>query len=163
MLTTPRTQGSVKSLAILGAKRLRTFVSNAWLHAKGIIQAPSRGLRGTKYCGGNCDFPEASGKSHRVNRSRRLRRREPLYSTGPRLRVCVGFGSGGQTCWRRLDRWQEAGVFDHCIGSCSPSCMRSANSTGHVRVWAVPTPGRKRAPTPARRRSTGRRRAVNAT
>lgn len=46
MLTTPRTQGSVKSLAILGAKRLRTFVSNAWLHAKGIIQAPSRGLRG---------------------------------------------------------------------------------------------------------------------
>lgn len=23
----------------------------------------------------------------------------------------LGFGSG-QTCWRRLDRWQQAGVFD---------------------------------------------------
>ncbi|MFE1478509.1 IS5 family transposase [Streptomyces cyaneofuscatus] len=27
------------------------------------------------------------------------------------LPVELGFGSG-QTCWRRLDRWQEAGVFD---------------------------------------------------
>jgi len=28
----------------------------------------------------------------------------------------LGFGSG-QTCWRRLDRWQQAGVFGqlHCI------------------------------------------------
>ncbi|MFD5110560.1 transposase, partial [Streptomyces cinereoruber] len=25
----------------------------------------------------------------------------------------LGFGSG-QTCWRRLERWQQAGVFDRC-------------------------------------------------
>ncbi|MFG2480903.1 transposase [Streptomyces fagopyri] len=28
------------------------------------------------------------------------------------LSLELGFGSG-QTCWRRLERWQEAGVFDH--------------------------------------------------
>ncbi|MEV7499802.1 transposase [Streptomyces sp. NPDC093018] len=32
----------------------------------------------------------------------------------------LGFGSG-QTCRRRLDRWQKAGAFDRLHRSCSPS------------------------------------------
>ncbi|WP_107115771.1 MULTISPECIES: hypothetical protein [unclassified Streptomyces] len=28
----------------------------------------------------------------------------------------LGFSSG-QTCWRRVERWQQAGTFDHCTGS----------------------------------------------
>ncbi|WP_443058493.1 transposase [Streptomyces sp. NBC_00775] len=45
----------------------------------------------------------------------------------------LGFGSG-QTCWRRLDRWQKAGSSSNCTACCSPRCMRSANSTGVARA-----------------------------
>ncbi|WP_180268780.1 transposase [Streptomyces sp. Ru87] len=42
-----------------------------------------------------------------------------------------GFGSG-QTCWRRLERWQQAGT-------------RRANATRPARAWtAAPTSARKR-------------------
>ncbi|MGW1207308.1 transposase [Streptomyces cyaneofuscatus] len=32
----------------------------------------------------------------------------------------MGFGSG-QTCWRRLDGWRQAGASTGCTGSCSQS------------------------------------------
>ncbi|MFF7358664.1 transposase [Streptomyces filipinensis] len=48
-----------------------------------------------------------------------------------------GFGSG-QTCWRRLGRWHEAGVFDQL------HCMRPTSWTGHGPAWLPPTSARKR-------------------
>lgn len=75
----------------------------------------------------------------------------------------LGFGSG-QTCWRRLGRWQEAGVFDqlhrlllaelHAAGELDWS--RACVDASHIRA-------KKGVPRPARRRSTGGRRAVNTT
>ncbi|MGA5206711.1 hypothetical protein [Streptomyces variegatus] len=75
----------------------------------------------------------------------------------------MGFGSG-QTCWRRVERWQQAGVFDpSCTGSCSPSSTRRGSSIGPGRAWTAPTSARKKrgAPAPVRRRSTAGRRAAN--
>lgn len=57
----------------------------------------------------------------------------------------LGFSSG-QTCWRRLDRWQKAGVFDQLH-----------------RVLLAELNAKKGDPTPVRRRSTGGRRAANTT
>ncbi|MFG2940680.1 transposase [Streptomyces sp. NPDC048282] len=48
----------------------------------------------------------------------------------------LGFGSG-QTCWLRLDRWQQAGASTNCTAYCSRRCMRPANSTGPARAWTV--------------------------
>ncbi|MEU8718597.1 transposase [Streptomyces sp. NPDC048663] len=75
----------------------------------------------------------------------------------------MGFGSG-QTCWRRLDRWQRAGVFDqiHRI------LLAKLNAAGELdwsracvdgsHIWA-----NKGVPTPVRHRSTGGRPAANIT
>lgn len=49
----------------------------------------------------------------------------------------LGFGSG-QTCWRRLERWQQAGVFDQLHR------LLPAGSTGPGFAWMAPTSGRKR-------------------
>ncbi|MGW9452885.1 IS5 family transposase [Streptomyces sp. NPDC055632] len=67
----------------------------------------------------------------------------------------LGFGSG-QTCWRRLDRWQQAGVFErphrilltelNAAGELDRS--RACVDGSHVRA-------KKGVPTPARRRPTG--------
>ncbi len=75
----------------------------------------------------------------------------------------LGFGSG-QTCWRRLDRWQKAGVFDqlhqlllaelNAAGKLDWS--RACLDGSHVRA-------KKGVPTPARRRSTGARPAASTT
>ncbi|MET8980923.1 transposase [Streptomyces sp. NPDC004539] len=75
----------------------------------------------------------------------------------------LGFGSG-QTCWRRLERWQQAGAFDrlHRI------LLAGLNTAGEL-DWSracVDGPhvrAKKEEPTPVRRRSTGGRRAANAT
>lgn len=72
-----------------------------------------------------------------------------------------GFGSG-QTCWRRLDRWQEAGVFDqlHRV------LLAELNAAGEL-DWSRPCVdgshirAKKGVPEPARRWSTGGRRAAN--
>ncbi|GGQ66872.1 hypothetical protein GCM10010496_33030 [Streptomyces asoensis] len=75
----------------------------------------------------------------------------------------LGFGSG-QTCWRRLDGWQKAGVFEqlhrillaelHAAGKLD--WTRACVDGSHVRAkWGVPQP--------VRHRSTGGRRAANAT
>ncbi|MDH6436886.1 transposase [Streptomyces sp. SAI-144] len=65
----------------------------------------------------------------------------------------LGFGSG-QTCWRRLERWQQAGVFDqlHRI------LLAELNAAGEL-DWSrargrLPHPREKGEPTPVRRRST---------
>ncbi|WP_416070369.1 transposase, partial [Streptomyces sp. ME02-6991-2A] len=57
----------------------------------------------------------------------------------------LGFGSG-QTCWRRLDRWQEAGVFDrlhrvllaelNAVGELDWS--RACVDGSHIRAKKVP-------------------------
>ncbi len=39
----------------------------------------------------------------------------------------LGFGSG-QTCWRRLERWQEAGVFDRLHQIRNVPCRKSLRS-----------------------------------
>ncbi|MGP4009921.1 transposase [Streptomyces sp. 4N124] len=75
----------------------------------------------------------------------------------------LGFGSG-QTCWRRLERWQEAGVFDqlHRIllaelnAAGQLDWSRACVDGSHIRA-------KKGAPTLVRRRSTGARRAANTT
>jgi transposase len=75
----------------------------------------------------------------------------------------LGFGSG-QTCWRRLDRWQQGGVFDqlHRLllaklnAADELDWTRACVDGSHVRA-------RKGAPRPVRRRSTGGRRAANTT
>ncbi|MGW7090485.1 transposase [Streptomyces sp. NPDC054874] len=76
----------------------------------------------------------------------------------------LGFGSG-QTCWQRLGRWQEAGVFDrqhqvllselNAAGELDWS--RACVDGSHIRAK------KRGAPTPARRRSTGARPAASTT
>lgn len=75
----------------------------------------------------------------------------------------LGFGSG-QTCWRRLERWQQAGVFDqlHRIllaelnAAGELDWSRACVDGSHIRA-------KKGVPTLARRRSTDGRRAANTT
>lgn len=75
----------------------------------------------------------------------------------------LGFGSG-QTCWRRLERWQQAGVFEqlHRIllaelnAAGELDWSRACVDGSHIRA-------KKGEPTPVRRRSTGGRRAANTT
>ncbi|MET7885443.1 transposase [Streptomyces avermitilis] len=71
------------------------------------------------------------------------------------------FGSG-QTCWRRLDRWQQAGALDqlhrillaklHAAGELD--WTRACVDGSHVRA-------KKGEPRPARHRSTGGKRAAS--
>ncbi|WP_170116931.1 transposase, partial [Streptomyces albireticuli] len=76
----------------------------------------------------------------------------------------LGFGSG-QTCWRRLERWQRAGVFEqlHRIpltglnAAGEPDWSRTSADRSHTRAK------KKGKPIPVRRRSTGGRRAANTT
>ncbi|MCX4771958.1 transposase [Streptomyces sp. NBC_01260] len=75
----------------------------------------------------------------------------------------LGFGSG-QTCWRRLDRWQKAEVFDrlHRV------LLTELNAAGELDWSRACVDGshsraKKGGPTPVRRRSTGGRRAANTT
>ncbi len=75
----------------------------------------------------------------------------------------LGFGSG-QTCWRRLERWQQAGVFDqlHRI------LLAELNAAGRLDWSRACVDGshiraKKGEPTPVRRRSAGGRRAANTT
>jgi transposase len=75
----------------------------------------------------------------------------------------LGFLSG-QTCWRRLERWQQAGVFDqlHRI------LLAELNEAGRLDWSRACVDGshiraKKGVPTPVRRRSTGARRAANTT
>lgn len=75
----------------------------------------------------------------------------------------LGFGSG-QTCWRRLDRWQQAGAFAqlhrillaklHAAGELDWS--RACVDGSHVRA-------KKGVPQPVRRRSTAGKRAASTT
>jgi transposase len=75
----------------------------------------------------------------------------------------LGFGSG-QTCWRRLGRWQQAGVFDRlhrillaeldAVGELDWS--RACVDGSHIRA-------KKGEPTPVRHRSTAGRRAASTT
>lgn len=73
----------------------------------------------------------------------------------------LGFGSG-QTCWRRLDRWQQAGVFDqlHRIllaelnAAGELDWSRACVDGSHIRA-------KKGERTPVRRRSTDGRRAAS--
>ncbi|MDF9817208.1 transposase [Streptomyces sp. SPB162] len=76
----------------------------------------------------------------------------------------LGFGSR-QTCWRRLDRWQQAGgVFNrlHRIllaelnAAGELDWSRACVDGSHIRA-------KKGEPTPVRRRSDGARRAANTT
>ena len=75
----------------------------------------------------------------------------------------LGFGSG-QTCWRRLERWQRVGVFDqlHCIllaelnAAGELDWSRACMDGSHIRA-------KKGVLTPVRRRWTGARRAANTT
>ena len=88
-----------------------------------------------------------------------------LYTGIPwqQLPLELGFGSG-QTCWRRLERWQEAGVFDqlHRIllselnAAGELDWSRACVDASHVRA-------KKGAPRRARRQSTAARAAVNTT
>ncbi|USQ85926.1 transposase [Streptomyces phaeoluteigriseus] len=73
------------------------------------------------------------------------------------------FGSG-QTCWRRLERWQQAGVFDrlHRI------LLAELNAAGELDWSRACVDGshihaKKGEPTPVRHRSTGGRRAASTT
>jgi transposase len=75
----------------------------------------------------------------------------------------LGFGSG-QTCGRRLERWQQAGVFDqlHRI------LLAELNAAGELDwsracVDGSPIRAEKGAPTLVRRRSTDGRRVANTT
>lgn len=75
----------------------------------------------------------------------------------------LGFGSG-QTCWRRLERWQQAGVFDqlHRIllaelnAASELDWSRACVDGSHIRA-------KKGEPTPVRHRSTAGRRAASTT
>ncbi|WP_424568285.1 transposase [Streptomyces sp. CH-036] len=84
----------------------------------------------------------------------------PLYNDIARqlLPLELGFGSG-QTCWRRLDRWQEEGVFDrlhqvllaelHAVGELDWS--RACVDGSHIRAKRSADTG----PPPVDRRRTG--------
>ncbi len=81
----------------------------------------------------------------------------------PLLPPELGFGSG-QTCWRRLERWQQAGVFDqlHRI------LLAELNAAGRLDWSRACVDGsriraKKGEPTPVRRRLTGGRRAASTT
>lgn len=73
------------------------------------------------------------------------------------------FGSG-QTCWRRLERWQQADVFDQLLrillaelnAAGELDWSRACVDGSHIRA-------KKGAPTPVRRWSTGGKRAANTT
>lgn len=88
-----------------------------------------------------------------------------LYTciTWQQLPLELGFGSG-QTCWRRLGRWQEAGVFEdlHRILLAELNAAglidwtRACVDASHVRA-------KKGARRPAPRRSTAARPAANTT
>lgn len=74
-----------------------------------------------------------------------------------------GFGSG-QTCWRRLERWQRAGVFDRLHGI----LLAEMNAAGAIDWSRVCVDGshvraKKGVPTPVRRRSTAGRQAASTT
>ncbi|MBC9726485.1 transposase [Streptomyces sp. TRM68367] len=74
----------------------------------------------------------------------------------------LGFGSG-QTCWRRLDRWQKAGVFERLHRLLLAELNAAGELTGPARAWMAPMFARKGGPGRARRRSTGARRAAKTT
>ncbi|WP_328696606.1 transposase [Streptomyces sp. NBC_00342] len=71
------------------------------------------------------------------------------------LSLELGFGSG-QTCWRCLDRWQRAGVFDRL----HQVLLAELNAAGELDWSRACVDGsriraKKGAPIPVRRRSTG--------
>ncbi|WP_417159207.1 transposase [Streptomyces gilvifuscus] len=76
------------------------------------------------------------------------------------LPLGLGFGSG-QTCWRRLERWQKAGVFDqlHCIllaelnAAGELGWSRACVDGSHIRVKK--RGGIDAGPSPVDRRKTG--------
>uniref|UniRef100_UPI003F492DE4 transposase n=1 Tax=Streptomyces chartreusis TaxID=1969 RepID=UPI003F492DE4 len=75
----------------------------------------------------------------------------------------VRFGSG-QTCWRRLERWQQAAVFDRL----HPVLLAELNVAGELDwsracVDGSHIPAKKGEPTPVRHRSTAGRRAASTT
>ncbi|WP_433920655.1 transposase [Streptomyces canus] len=79
------------------------------------------------------------------------------------LPLKLRFGSG-QACWRRLERWQQAGVFDHL----HRILLAELNAAGELDWSRACVDGshiraKKGEPTPVRRRSTGGRRAANTT
>jgi transposase len=84
-----------------------------------------------------------------------------LYTGIPwqQLPLELGFGSG-QTCWRRLERWQEAGVFDrlHRIllaelnAASELDWSRACVDASHVRAKKG---GATTGPSPVDRRKTG--------
>jgi transposase len=47
----------------------------------------------------------------------------------------LGFGSGA-TCWRRLEEWQRAGVWERCTRCCSTDCAPPGRSTGRE-LWST--------------------------
>jgi transposase len=66
----------------------------------------------------------------------------------------LGFGSG-MTCWRRLERWTEAGVFDQ-VHQILLAKLNAANRIDWTRAAMDGShiDAKKGAPAPARRRST---------
>lgn len=80
----------------------------------------------------------------------------------PLLPLELGFGSG-QNYWWRLERWQQAGVFDQL----HRTLLVELNAAGQLdwsRAWSAPTSARERGePTPVRRLATGGRRAASTT
>ncbi|MFF9504918.1 transposase [Streptomyces sp. NPDC014656] len=74
-----------------------------------------------------------------------------------------GFGSG-QTCRRRLDRWQKAGIFDR-LHRVLPAELNAAGEPDwpRTRVDGSHVRAKKGEPTPVRRRPTGKRRAAGIT
>ncbi|GAA3077176.1 hypothetical protein GCM10020000_73430 [Streptomyces olivoverticillatus] len=74
----------------------------------------------------------------------------------------LGFGSG-QTCWRRLGRWHEAGVFDglHRILLSELHAAERTRLDSRMRGRLTRPREKKGAPGPVRRRSTAGRRAVS--
>ncbi|MFH9554700.1 transposase [Streptomyces sp. NPDC017435] len=74
----------------------------------------------------------------------------------------LGFGSG-QTCWRRLERWQQAGVFDRLHRTLLAETQRGGRTRLVTGLRGRLSRAKKGVPTPVRRRSTGARRAANTT
>lgn len=75
----------------------------------------------------------------------------------------LGFGSG-QTCWRRLDRWQRSGILED-LHRILLSELNGASELdwSRVRVDGSHVRAKRGVPTPARRRSTGGKRAARIT